>query len=556
MPSGAELFVDAIQSLGIDRIFTLVGDHLNEVLEVAAGRGIPIFDMRHESGVTHAADAWARITRRPSLSLVTGGPGHTNSLTGIATAFLAASPLIAVSGSRPTTVADRQGFQDIDQIGMVRPVVKWAGQPPNANQIPFYLGRAYAEAVSGRMGPVHLTIPVDLVRAQAGAPAALPLPPARIAIPAGAADMERLLALLRAAKRPVIVAGSGVWWAEAEDELRELIERTQIPLYTIAMARGLVSDEHPLCMGYADPALNRVVLDVYREADLILLLGKRIDFRFALGGERVFPAGVKIVQVDIHPQELGMNRRLELGICADLKATLNTLLDALRSEPARTAGPWLIRLRELRAEWEGRLAEASRQGGDALHAAAFHQELKKALPQGTLISWDGADFAHWGRAIVPALTPGGWLRLGPLGTIGSGLPNALALQLANPGKPVALVSGDGSFGFYIAELDTAVRYNLPIVFLIGNDAGWGLERELQRAATGRADTVACELRATRYDLVMKGFGGEGETIRSLDEVQPAVKRAFASGKPYVLNIEIRGVRSPFSEWQIAGKQPA
>ena len=553
MPTGAELFVDAIQNLGIDRIFTLVGDHLNEVLEIAASRRIPIFDMRHESGVTHAADAWARITRRPSLSLVTGGPGHTNSLTGIATAFLAASPLISVSGSRPTFAADRQSFQDIDQLGMVRPVVKWAAQPPAASQIPFYLGRAYAEAISGRMGSVHLTIPTDLFQAEVHTPPPLPLPPIKSALLPSAGEAERLLALLRAAERPVVIAGSGVWWSQAETELRELIEKTQIPLYTISMARGTVSDEHPLSMGYADPALNRAVLDVYKEADLILVIGKRIDFRLALGGPRVFPTSARIAQIDIHPQELGMNRRLELGICADLKATLNVLLDALRSEPQWAARPWLHRVRELKAQWERRLAEACGNGRGALHAAAFHRELKRRLPPGTLFSWDGADFAHWGRAIIPAVTPGGWLRLGPLGTIGSGLPNALALQLANPGKPVALISGDGSFGFYIAELDTAVRHGLPIVFVIGNDAGWGLERELQRAATGRTDTVACELRTTRYDLVMKGFGGDGETIRSIDEVQAAVTRAFASGRPYVLNVEIQGARSPFSEWQIAGK---
>ena len=174
-----------------------------------------------------------------------------------------------------------------------------------------------------------------------------------------------------------------------------------------------------------------------------------------------------------------------------------------------------------------------------------------AIGHAVFVGWSG--LPPLGRAIIPAVTAGGWLRLGPLGTIGSGLPNALALQLANPGKPVALISGDGSFGFYIAELDTAVRHGLPIVFIIGNDAGWGLERELQRAATGRTDTVACELRATRYDLVMKGFGGDGETIRSIDEVQGAVTRAFASGRPYVLNVEIQGRRSPFSEWQIAGK---
>src|ERR1051325_1423807 len=169
MPSGAELFVKSIRELGISRIFTLVGDHLNEVLAVAAREGVSIVDMRHESGVTHAADAWARIHRRPALSLVTGGPGHTNSLTGIATANLAGSPLIAVSGSRPSTMAHRQAFQDIDQVGMARPVVKWAAEPPCAAEIPFYLQRAYTIANSGRKGAVHLTIPVDLFTANATA---------------------------------------------------------------------------------------------------------------------------------------------------------------------------------------------------------------------------------------------------------------------------------------------------------------------------------------------------------------------------------------------------
>src|SRR3954469_19826605 len=176
MPSGAELFVRSIKELGISRIFTLVGDHLNEILAVAAREGVEILDMRHESGVTHAADAWARITRKPALSLVTGGPGHTNSLTGIATAQLAASPLIAVSGSRGTNVGDRGAFQDIDQVGMARPVAKWCAQPPSAAQIPFYLGRAYQEANTGRKGAAHLTIPVDLFSATTEASAPLPLP--------------------------------------------------------------------------------------------------------------------------------------------------------------------------------------------------------------------------------------------------------------------------------------------------------------------------------------------------------------------------------------------
>jgi len=380
MPNGAELFVQAATRLGLDPIFTLVGDHLNEVLAAAARAEMRVVDMRHESGVTHAADAWARIHRRAALSLVTGGPGHTNSLTGIATAHLAGSPLIAVSGSRARGLADRQAFQDIDQVGMTRPVVKWAAEVPSAGEIPFYLQRAYTEANSGRRGAVHLTIPVDVFTGSATN--AVPRADARGAAVA-CPDVKQATELLRAAKRPVVIAGSGVWWSRAEKALREFIERTQIPLYTITMARGTVPDDHPLCMGYADPALNYAVHTVFREADLFLVAGKRIDYRLALGATRLFPADAKFIQIDIHPPELGMNRALDAPVWGDARAALDAIPDA---GAVRTG--WLERVRELRAESEARLEAA---GADA---AVFFRALREALPEDVLFSWDGGDFAH------------------------------------------------------------------------------------------------------------------------------------------------------------------
>jgi acetolactate synthase-1/2/3 large subunit len=553
MPTGAELFVDAMEHLGLREMFTLVGDHLNEVLAAAARRGIRIVDFRHESGVTHAADTWARLRRAPALALVTGGPGHTNALTGIATAHLAGSPLIAVSGSRAASMGERQAFQDIDQAGMVRPVVKWSAQVPQAGEIPFYLGRAFSEAVSGRMGAVHLTVPVDVFRGKSDAPARWPVPVKLAPASPPSQDVERALALLKEAARPVVIAGSGVWWARAEAELAEFAEKTSLPVYTIAFARGVISDKHPLCMGSADPALNKAVQRAFQEADVFLVLGKRIDYRLALGGPRLFPAAAKFIQVDIHPQELGMNRDLEVGICADVKATLGAFLDALGNE-AWPPKPWLERLRGLRGEWDASLAATAADSSPPLHPAAVYSELKRLLPAGALYSWDGADFGHWGRAILPALEPGGWIRLGPLGTIGAALPNSIALQLANPGKPVVLFTGDGSLGFYLAELDTLVRHGLPVVVIVGNDAGWGLERELQKELNPGEPVVACELRATRYDIIMQGFGGGGETVETLEELAPAVGRAFRAGKPYMLNVRIRGARSPFTEWQIGGKK--
>lgn len=542
----------SLSDLGIDRIFTLVGDHLNEVLAVAAATGIDIVDMRHESGVTHAADAWARVTRRPALSLVTGGPGHTNSLTGIATAQLAGSPLIAVSGSRASAVAGRQAFQDIDQVPMTLPVVKWAAQAPSAAQIPFYLGRAYSEANSGRKGAVHLTIPVDMFTGATDSPARPPLPPVMTTADPAPESVASAIAMLRSAERPVVIAGSGVWWSGAESELREFIEKTSLPLYTITMARGVVSDHHPLVMGYADPALNHAVQKVFQEADLFLVIGKRLDFRLALGGAKLFSNSAKFIQVDIHPQELGFNRVLNLGICADAKQSLKALTHAA-GERTWDRLPWLERVRSLQTEFKEKIAHSADSTEEPIHPAAFYFELQKALPRDVLYSWDGGDFAHWGRVILPALGTA-WLRLGPLGAIGSALPNGLALQMAHPGKPVAIITGDGSLGFYIAELDSAVRHRLPVVIIVGNDGGWGLERELQSAGDENGSTVACELRRTRYDIVMQGFGGDGETIDRLEQVQPAVRRAFSSGVPYLLNVNIRGVRSPFTEWQIAGKQ--
>ncbi len=552
MPTGAELLIEAAVRLGIDTIFTLVGDHLNEALVAAARRGLRIIDMRHESGVTHAADAWARIHRKPALALVTGGPGHTNSLTGIATAQLAGSPLIAISGGRPSTLAHRQAFQDIDQVSMARPVVKWAAEPPSTGEIPAYLARAYEVADDGRKGAVHLTIPIDLLTGTCEKPRFAVSNPEPAMAPDHAA-VARAIDLLRTAERPVVIAGSGVWWAGAGDGLRRFIEHTSLPLYTITMARGIVSDEHPLVMGYADPALNHAVQEAFREADLFLVVGKRIDYRLAMGGARLFPPAARFIQIDVHEPEFGLNRKLDVAIRADARLALEAMIDEAGPQPWAQRS-WIDRVRELRRQWQARLAESAADTATPLHPAAFFRELSTALPREVPLSWDGGDFVHWGRTLLPAGVPGAWLRLGPLGTIGSALPNGLALQLANPGRPVAIITGDGALGFYLAEMDSLVRHRAPAVLIVGNDAGWGLERELQSAGSGEAGTVACELGWAHYEAIMQAFGGAGETIERLDQVRAAVDRAFRSGVPYCLNVKIRGVRSPFAEWQIAGKK--
>ncbi len=553
MPTGAQLFVETLLQAGIRELFTLVGDHLNEVLSRADAAGIRIIDMRHESGVTHAADVVARQRRRPAVSLVTGGPGHTNSLTGIATAYLIGSPLVAVSGAAPAAGAGRQLFQVIDQVGMAAPVVKWAAQAGNPAQVPYLLGRAFAEATAGRMGPVHLSVPADVFEGATDRPLPAPqlLPPPELA-PAPN-EIEKALDLLQAAERPVVIAGSGVWWADAGAELREFLARTRLPHYSLALGRGAVPDSFRYSMGYADPALNRAVTRAFPEADLVLVLGKRIDSRLTLGGPRLFSPEARFLQIDIHAPELGHTRPLELGICAGLKAALRMMNEAARERRWPDRKRWLARLRRYRRDWLAQLERHASDSGAPIHPAAFFFELKRHLPP-CLYAWDGGEFVHWGRAILPANRPGGWVRLGPLATIGAGLPNAIGLQIANPRRRVLMITGDGSLGFYLAELDTLVRHRLPVVVIVGNDGAWGVERELQSAVYGT--TVGCELRRSRYDRVMQAFGGKAERITRLEQIGPAVQRAFASGEPYLLNVEIRPARSPFSEWVIQRKKAA
>ncbi|MCW5982302.1 MAG: thiamine pyrophosphate-binding protein [Bryobacteraceae bacterium] len=552
MPSGAELFVESVEKLGITEIFTLVGDHLNEVLSCAWKRGVRLIDMRHESGVTHAADAIARLRRRPALSLVTGGPGHTNSLTGIATAYLAGSPLIAVSGAAPQAPAGRQLFQVVDQVGMAAPVVKWAAQPVSAAQIPYMLGRAYAEATAGRMGPVHLSIPVDVFSERTDAPLPMPMPARYPAFAPASHEVGRALEILMKAERPVVIGGSGVWWADAGEQLQRFLDLTSLPYFSMTLARGIVADHsRENVFGYGDAALNKAVRRAFPEADAILVLGKRIDSRLSLGGARLFSPQAKFIQVDIHPQELGNARSLALGLCGDLKATLAAFVQTLGAKPWAPRKEWIRRLRGFESEWQDELAQAAADPTLPMHPLAFYWAAREFL-RGAPLSWDGGECVHWGRALIPAVRPNRWLRLGPLATIGAGLPNAIGMQLFHPNEKVVMITGDGSLGFYIAELDTMVRHKLPVIVVVGNDAAWGVERELQSA--GQGTTVACELLPTRYDLVMKGFGGDGETIDNPGQVAPAFKRALDSDKPYLLNVNIRGVRSPFSEWAIGRKK--
>ena len=551
MPTGSELFVRSLASQGVDRIFTLVGDHLNDVLQVAAREGISIYDTRHESAAVHMADGWTRLTRSPGVSMVTGAPGHTNSITGIATADATAVPMLSVSGMSDSSLRDRYAFQDMDQLKLVQGITKYAAVPARSGQLPFYVKRSFQAMLHGRPGVAHLSIPVDLFTECSDNH--FPIPTETVGILRSApstSDVNRVMDLLSAAERPVIVAGSGAYWSRAETELKAFVEGVGAPLFTTNLARGMVSDEHPLCFGYADGTINRGAETALQKSDLVIVVGKRLDYGLRMGGPQLFNERAKTVQIDVSGTELGLNRSLEVGIQADARTTLEVLNAELANQATMDRSSWIGEVRHGCDAYAAEVAQLTAKPRSPMHSVHVYDALRRAIPADATICWDGGDFVHWGRYMLQARQLGRWMRLGSLAGLGVGLPIGLSAQILRPDSKSVVITGDGSLGFYIGELDTAVRLGLPLVVIVGNDGGWGVERELQRGFYPESDTVACELRRTRYDLVMKGFGGDGAHVTSREQLPDAFMQAFRSERPFLVNIEIDGAGSPFTQYQI------
>ncbi len=553
--NGARLLVRGLKLEGVEQIFSLSGDHINPIYDACLDFNIRIIDTRHECAAALMAEAWARATRSPGVFVVIGGPGHTNALTGLASASLQGVPVVGISGAPESFHTNRGAFQELDQLALVRPITKWAAVVTDPARIPEHLATAFREAISGRPGSVHLTIPIDTLSRDAGDS---PLPPDQAvgprpqsSLPGELALVEKALGLLRQAERPVLIAGSGAWWAQVGPELEQFIERTRIPLFTIGLSRGLVSDDHPLCFGYADPVLNEVAAE-FVHADVICILGKRIDYRLAFGGARVFNHKTQIIQVDIHATEIGRNREVEVGILADARAFLTECL--AQAEGPWPQRPWLHHLSAVAKSRREKLQAAEESNEIPIHPLRLCRELREVLPPEATITIDAGDFLQWARIALPARRPGRWMRLGPLGALGAAIPFGIGAKVARPTEPVVVVTGDGGFAYHGFELHTALRHDLPIVVVVGNDHAMGMEKQIQTALYGPNRVVGCELGLVRYDKVVEALGGHGEFVEEPDEIRPALLRAFAARRPACVNVMIRGVRSPLAELSIANKR--
>lgn len=537
MNTGAQLLTRALRREGVDTIFTLAGDHILPLLDLLADEGFRLIDCRHEQAAVHMADAWGRITGRLGVCAFTT-PGHANAIPGLVNALASESPVLNIAGSSDLRNYHRGIMQEIDQVGLARPATKGAWLVHDARRIPDMVATAVRTAFEGRRGPVHLTVPVD-VQTQRVEEAEVPFFDAasyrsQAPRPAASAQIDAALRLLRAAERPLIVAGTPAAYGDWGDSLARLVEATKLPLMTEEAARGIVSDNHPYCFGFFDLSQHQPA-NLIREADVVLFLGKLLDFSVGFGLPPIVAQGAKVIQVDPSGAQVGRNRGVEVGIVGDIGPVVDQLA-AAAAPMTWPELPWLERLREARAAERARI-EAFAIEEAPLRSMFVHKVLASVLRPDDVLVFDGGDFAYYGRAYLPARRPRSWYYLPSLGMLGQAVPTAIAAKLARPGSRVICVTGDGSFGFNGMELDTAVRHGLDIVVLLGNDAAWGIDKNIQLGLYGKP--VITDLAPSRYDLVAAGLGAYGELVERPEQFAPALERALSAGRPALLNIRVQ-----------------
>jgi len=547
---GADALVRSLANAGVPHVFALSGNHVMCVFDAIRDAGLKLVHTRHEAAAVHMADAWARITGEPGIALVTGGPGHANALSALYTALMAESPLVLLSGHAPHDEAGLGAFQEMKQAEMAAPVTKASWTCAGAAAIGADIARAVRIARSGRPGPVHLSLPTDVLesRVDEGAISAAALfSPERAAIDEGKAAL--MLAALREAKRPLILAGPASLTRAGREHLARLESVLGIACVGMESPRGI----NDPCLGAFAPVLA--------QADCILLLGKRLDFTLAFGRVPAIDPRCTFVQVDPDALELDRTRRA-LGDrvvgseVADVSAAID-MLAALAQRNARnvpTPGNWVDEVRAALTyrppAWDG---ARSAEGGK-LHPVEACRPLQRLLdsdPESVIVC-DGGEFGQWAQACLHA--PHRVIN-GVAGSIGSALPFAVAARLARPDAPVVALLGDGTFGFHAAEIDTAVRHALPFVAVVGNDARWNAEYQIQLKRYGPDRLIGCELRPLRYDHVTVGLGGHGEHVTEARELPAAIDRAHASGLPACIDVAIDGLAAPVIRREAEDPQP-
>ena len=535
---GADIVARALEQLGTRHIFSLSGNHIMSVYDAVLETRLEILHTRHEAACVHMADAWGRLTGEPGIALVTGGPGHANAVGALYTALAAESPMVLLSGHAMTSELGRGGFQEIRQADMAAPVTKASWTATSAA----HLGRDIAEAMriatAGRPGPVHVSLPSDLLDEDV-ATDAIAWPDAKsqekspVALADAAADV--VLDAIAAAKRPLLIAGPQLANAGRRRLVTALQAATQAPAVIMESVRGV-----------RDATLARYA-DVLRRADLIVLLGKPLDFTLQWAQAATVDPACRFIVID--PEASLIERAvkekgsvLAFACVADTVPAIETLTRRAGDRKSGDAG-WLSEARKAidgrPPAWDALKSETRGK----LHAVEVFRALRPFIERDpdTVLICDGGEFAQWAQGLLPVSRR---LINGIAGAIGPALPFAIAARCQEEKAPVFAVLGDGTFGFHMSEFDTAVRHNRPFVAILGNDACWNAESQIQLREYGRQRMHGCTLLPTRYDQVVEALGGHGEMVDKIADLPGAVERALASGKPACVNVMIESIAAP------------
>lgn len=506
-------------------MFTLNGGHIWPFYEAARNQNMAVVDTRHEQTATFAAEAYAKLTRRPGLAVLTAGPGITNGVSAVTSAHFNGSPLLILGGRAPAMRWGAGSLQELDHVPILASVTKSAATVTDPEQVGHEIVTALTEAMTPHRGPVFRDFPLDVFGPVTGEVPELPSGFGRGQEPDPEA-LALLAAAITAAERPAFVIGSDVYFDGAEVELLAAVEHVRVPCFFNGLGRGMLAADHEL-------AFLRTRALLKDRADLVVVFGTPLDFRLGFGrfGEAtvmhvVDAESQRARHVQVHTV-VGDHRR----ILAELAAYEPSDLGASRARHDE----WIAELTnaELRAtESERALLTA---GGTVISPGRVYGELRARLARDAVVICDGGDFASYAGKLVEVQQPGCWLDTGPYGCLGNGLGYAIAARVVRPSSQVVVLLGDGAAGFSLMDVDTLVRHNLPVVMVVGNNGMWGLEKHPMQAIYGW--DMACDLQPEcRYDEVVRALGGGGETVTDPDQVGPALDRAFASGIPYLVNV--------------------
>ncbi|MGI8802922.1 MAG: acetolactate synthase [Solirubrobacteraceae bacterium] len=522
---GGRLIARRLAAGGVSKVFTLSGGHLFSIYDGLRAEGIDLVDVRHEATAAFAAEGWAKATRTVGVAALTAGPGVTNGVTALAAAQRNNSPILVLGGRAPAGRWGQGSLQELDHLPLVRPVTKLAATAESTAEIPGLIDTALGAALAPPSGPVFLDFPLDFVFMEAAEPAPAAAA-AGVSDPAPDGDaLERALVLLRGAARPVVMAGTNLYWGHGETALVELIEEREIPVFLNGLGRGCVPADHELFF-------SRSRRQALGGADVAVVIGVPMDFRLGFGA--VFGEATEIIVVEAIEPSRAPPRRVAAALYGPLEGTLRALRrGGGRPRPADRG--WREGLRE--AETAARAAEQA-DLADArapLHPMRIYGELGRLLDRDAIVVGDGGDFVSYAGRLIDSYSPGCWLDSGPFGCLGSGLGYAIGAKLAHPGRQVVLLVGDGAFGFAGMELDTLARHGIGVVVVIGNNGIWGLEKHPMEWLYGYS--VAADLRpGTRYDLVAEALGCHGELVERPGQLRPALMRALAAGGPALVNV--------------------